>query len=105
MLTGTVVGHAGQGCFFIEQDQTRDRIFCHQRHVVREKYLHLKDRVRFNIAPNPKRPGDEMAVDVEIIWPIIARQITDKSESSKTDARRAIAKEQSPSGETTAVQK
>jgi hypothetical protein len=84
MFTGTVVGDAGRGCFFLEQDDTRDRIFCHQRFVVRKKYLHIKDRVRFNLVPNPLKPGEEMAVDVEIIWPIIARQT---------------------SGETTAVQK
>lgn len=77
MITGTVVNAIGAGCWAIEQDQTRDCIFCHQRCVVRRKFLHVNDRVRFNLAPNPRKPGEEMAVDVEIIGLNVARQTSD----------------------------
>jgi cold shock CspA family protein len=76
MLTGRVVSEVvrGRGCWFIEQDHTRDCIFVHQKHVVRRKFLHINDRVQFNLAPNPIKPGEVMAVDVEIVGVTIALQ-------------------------------
>jgi len=79
MFTGTVVNAIAEGCWAIEQDETRDCIFVHQRDVARRKFLHLKDRVRFNLAPNPRKPGEEMATDVEIIGLRIAIQVSDKA--------------------------
>jgi cold shock CspA family protein len=76
VFTGTVVSDVGKGCWFIEQDHTRDCVFVHQRHVVRRKFLHLNDRVKFNLAPNVLKPGEIMAVDVEIIGLMIARQVS-----------------------------
>lgn len=82
MLTGTVVSEIrpGKGCWFIEQDYTRDCIFVHQRSVVRKKFLHLKDRVQFNIGPNPFRPGETMAIDVEIIGVTVRAETAVKHE-------------------------
>ena len=74
MFSGVIVSPAGQGCWFIEQDLTRDCVFVHQKHVTRKKYLHLNDRVQFDLAPNPLKPGEMMAVDVEIVGLTIARQ-------------------------------
>jgi cold shock CspA family protein len=74
MFTGIVVSSGSRGFWFIEQDNTRDCIFCHQNNVVRKKFLHMNDRVRFNLAPNPRRPGEMEAVDVEIIGLTVARQ-------------------------------
>ena len=76
MLTGTVINSVGAGCWVIEQDATRDCIFVHQRNVIRRKFLHENDRVRFNLAPNPRTPGEDMAVDVEIIGFTVARRIS-----------------------------
>lgn len=76
MFTGIVVAVSGRGYWFIEQDQTRDCLFAHQRDVVGTKYLHLNDRVRFNIAPNPKSATELMAIDVEIVGVTIARQVS-----------------------------
>lgn len=76
MFTGIVVAASGRGYWFIEQDQTRDCLFVHQRDVVGKKYLRVNDRVRFNVIPNPQSKScstDHMAVDVEIIGLTIAR--------------------------------
>ena len=75
MFTGIVVAASGRGFWFIEQDQNlRDCIFIHQNSVVGKKYLRVNDRVRFNLAPNPRKVGEMQAVDVEIIGLTIARQ-------------------------------
>lgn len=76
MFSGIVVQPAGQGCWFIEQDLTRDCVWVHQRYVVGKKFLHLNDRVRYNIAPNHRKIGEVMAVDVEIIGLMITRQVS-----------------------------
>jgi cold shock CspA family protein len=78
MLTGLVVQKGGNGFWFIEQDFTRDSHFVHQRSVVKRKFLHVGDRVRFNIAPNPYKSGETHAVDVEIIGITIARQVSER---------------------------
>jgi len=74
MFTGTVTTNGGRGSWFIERDHTRDSVFCHQRSVVDRKFLHVNDRVEFDLAPNPLKPGETMAVDVRIIGLMIARQ-------------------------------
>jgi hypothetical protein len=74
MFSGIVAEEVGRGCWLIEQDQTRDCIWVHQRFVIRRKFLRVNDRVRFNIAPNPRRPDEVMATDVEIVGISVARQ-------------------------------
>lgn len=82
MLTGIVVSDLGRGCWFIEQDLTRDCVFVHQKYVFRKKFLHVNDRVRFNLTPNPIKSGEVMASDVEIIGLTIARQVNDPAVKS-----------------------
>jgi cold shock CspA family protein len=77
MLNGTVVNSVGAGCWVIEVDGTRDCVFVHQRYVVRRKFLHENDRVRFNLASNPRTPGENMAVNVEIVGFTVAIQVSD----------------------------
>jgi hypothetical protein len=77
MLRGTVVSDLGKGCWFIEQDLTRDCIFVHQRYVVGRKFLHLQDRVTFQIIPNTMKPGEVMAGDVQIVGLRVAHQASD----------------------------
>jgi hypothetical protein len=76
MFNGIVVSDSGRGFWWIEQELTRDCIFVHQNNVVGKKFLHVNDRVKFNLAPNPKKPGEMMAVDVQIIGLTIARQVS-----------------------------
>lgn len=74
MFTGTVVNAVGRGCWVIEQDATRDCIWVHQRHVARRRFLHVNDRVKFNIISNPRKPDEVMADAVEIVGLMVARQ-------------------------------
>jgi hypothetical protein len=76
MYTGLVIDVVGRGCWVIEQDQTRDCIWVHQRHVKGRKFLHVRDRVKFNIIPDLRKPNAVMADEVEIIGLMVARQIS-----------------------------
>jgi hypothetical protein len=73
-ITGRVDAQIAQGCWIIEQDQTRDGIFCHQRNVIKRKFLRPDDRVRFRIVASPRKPGEVEAADVEIIGHTVAMQ-------------------------------
>lgn len=75
MFTGIVVQESGRGYWWIEADATRDCVWVHQQYVVGKKFLHLNDRVQYNLAPNPRKPGSMMAVDVEIVGVTVARQV------------------------------
>ncbi len=79
MFEGTVLQTIALGCWLIEQDLTRDCVFVHQKFVVGRKWLHVKDRVRYNLAPNPRREGEMMATDVEIIGLTVAIQRAEKT--------------------------
>lgn len=73
-FTGRVDAQIAQGCFMIEQDGTRDGIFCHQRNVIRKRFLRPDDRVRFRLIPSERKPGTVEAVDVELIGHTVAMQ-------------------------------
>jgi hypothetical protein len=77
-FTGIVAEVLGHGCWLIEQDLTRDCIWVHQRYVVRRKFLHLNDRVRFSLITHVKTPNEVMADEVEIIGLTVARQVSDQ---------------------------
>jgi cold shock CspA family protein len=76
MFTGTVVECLGRGCYLIEQDETRNCVFAHQRNVYRRKFLHVNDRVTFTVSPSTHKPGAEEATDIQIIGLTIARQVS-----------------------------
>jgi hypothetical protein len=76
IFSGLVVQCLGQSCFLIEMDETRDLIFAHPKFVRGRKYLHLHDRVRFQTMPNPRRDGELMAFDIEIVGLMITRQVS-----------------------------
>jgi hypothetical protein len=72
--TGRVDVRIAQGCWIIEQDRTRDGIFCHQRNVIKRRFLRPDDRVRFRIIPSERKLGEVEAVDVELIGHTITVQ-------------------------------
>ena len=75
MPTATVVSEEkGRPYWFAEQDLTHESVFIHIKCVKRERYLHAGDRVRFDLAPNPKHPEKMQAVNVEWIGAEIAIQ-------------------------------
>ena len=82
MLSRIVTDHVASGCWLIEQDFTRDCVFVHQTNVVRRKFLHINDRVRFHKVPNPRTPGEDMAIDVEIVGITVVRQVSDRAVQS-----------------------
>ena len=75
MFIGTIVAESDKGYWFAEQDVTHESVFVHHRQVVRGRYLHIGDRIRFSLAPNPSKPDKLWAVDVEFIGIQIARQV------------------------------
>ena len=76
MYEGTIVSVSGRGYFFAEQDHTHSAVFVHQKDVAHRRYLHVGDRIKFNIIPSLARPGQMQAADVEWIGFVVARQIS-----------------------------
>jgi cold shock CspA family protein len=74
MFQGTVVTEGGKGWWMVEQDGTHLSLFVHHSSIRSQRYLHVGDRVEFNVAPNPKKPGYMQAVEVRHIGRQIARQ-------------------------------
>lgn len=73
MFDGIVV-FEGKGWWIVERDITSESVFAHHSKILRNRYLHVGDRVRFEIEPNPQRPGQNRAINVEFLGHIIARQ-------------------------------
>jgi cold shock CspA family protein len=73
MLTGLVV-FEGQGWWIVECDNTSEAVFTHHSKVLHNRYLHVGDRVRFESEPNPRKPGQNQAINVQFIGHVIARQ-------------------------------
>jgi cold shock CspA family protein len=57
---------------FIREDQTGQDIFTHVSGFTAKVASPKGSRVRFHLAPNPRRAGDPMAVDVE---PLVASAV------------------------------
>jgi cold shock CspA family protein len=74
MFTGTIISAPGRGVCWCEQDATHTSTFVHISQVADRRVLHVDDRIRFDIAPNPARPGQVMAVNVTWIGRVVARQ-------------------------------
>ena len=72
MFSGTIITTGGRGFWWCEQDATHTSVFVHQSRVADRRVLHLGDRIRFEIAENPERPGQTMAVNVTYIGKVIA---------------------------------
>jgi len=63
----------------VRQDITHTSVFVHISQVADRRVLHLGDRIRFEIADNPERPGKTMAVGVSYLGHAVARQISDRT--------------------------
>jgi cold shock CspA family protein len=74
MFYGTVVTASNRGFWFIERDDDHRSIFCHQRNVLKHRYLHVGERVRFDTQPSKTQPDDIEAIHVEVIPVTIAVQ-------------------------------
>lgn len=73
-VTATVVWASGKGYWFAEVDSTHESVFIHVRNVKGRRMLRLDDRVRLDIAPNPRIPGETHGVNVEYMGHCVVRQ-------------------------------
>jgi cold shock CspA family protein len=78
-MTGTITADSGRGFFWAETDSTSQSVFIHLNQVKDRRQLHPLDRVKFDLEPNPKKPGEMQGVRVEYIGRVIARQIAGES--------------------------
>jgi cold shock CspA family protein len=75
MLTGTIVTESnGKGWWIVECDGTSECLFVHHSEVANNRYLHIGDRIKFDSVPNPRKPGQNRAINVTWIARTIARQ-------------------------------
>jgi cold shock CspA family protein len=75
MLNGTIVTESnGKGWWIVECDGTSECLFVHHSQVAHNRYLHVGDRIRFDSAPNPRKPGQNCAINVEYVGRVVARQ-------------------------------
>jgi cold shock CspA family protein len=74
MFNGTIVLEGGRGWWIVESDGTSETLFAHYSKVLHNRYLHVGDRVRFESEPNPRKPGQNQAINIEFIGRVIARQ-------------------------------
>jgi hypothetical protein len=75
MRTATVVYDSGRGYWFADADSDHERIYIHQRDVIKKRFLKVNDRIRYELAPSDKHPGEVRAVNVEVCGRVIARQV------------------------------
>lgn len=73
-MTGTITSDSGRGFFWCEADITHQSLFVHQSQVKNRRHLHVNDRVKFDVEPNPRRLGELQGVRVEWIGFVVARQ-------------------------------
>jgi cold shock CspA family protein len=76
-MIGIITFESGKGYYFAETDDTHQSIFLHQNFVKDNRVLHVGDRVRFNVEPNPRKPGSLHGASIEYLAHIIARQVSD----------------------------
>jgi cold shock CspA family protein len=74
MFQGTIVTDSGRGWWIVEQDLTHTALFVHHSSVANHRYLHIGDRIKFSIEPNPMKPGYSHAVNVEYVGLVVAIQ-------------------------------
>jgi cold shock CspA family protein len=72
-VTAIITFESGKGYYFAETE-TNLSVFIHQNFVNNQRALHIGDRVRFTLAPNPKKAGGVHGVDVEYLGHVTARQ-------------------------------
>lgn len=78
MYEGIVSFVSGKGWYFAENLTNHSATFVHQADVENQRYLKIDDRISFDLAPNPARPGKVKAVNVKYLGHIIARQTSGK---------------------------
>lgn len=76
-MQGTIIT-SGRGFWFLVCDGTDETLFLHHTEVVGNRYLRENDRIAFEVAPNPRKPGQRMAVHAQWIGRLIPQDTTTK---------------------------
>lgn len=74
-MTGIIIRDSGRGFYWAEAEDTHQSVFIHQNDVKDQRVLHVGDRIRFDLAPNPARPGQFHGARAEYLGHIVARQL------------------------------
>ena len=75
-MLGTIVLASDRGFRFAEADSTHQSIFIHQLNVNRRRFLHVNERIKFDLARSIIKPGEVEAINVEWIGTVVAHQIS-----------------------------
>jgi cold shock CspA family protein len=76
MATATVITPTTRGVCWAEQDETHASIFIHVAYVEQNRILYPDDRIEFDIADNPLKPGRKMGINVRWVGRVVARQVS-----------------------------
>lgn len=76
LMEGIITFESGKGYYFAETEETHQSVFIHQNFVNDHRVLHVGDRVRFTLEPNPRKPGSLHGASVEYLAHVIARQVS-----------------------------
>lgn len=74
-MTGIIIRDSGRGFYWAEAEVTHLSVFIHQNDVKDNRVLHVGDRIRFDLEPNPMRPGQVHGARVEYLAHVVARQV------------------------------
>lgn len=76
-VTAIVTVENDKGFVWCETDVTHQSVFVHQSEVENQRVLHVRDRVEFELGPNPRKPGQVCGLRVRFLGHIVARQVSD----------------------------
>jgi hypothetical protein len=82
-MTGIIIRDSGRGFYWAEAEATHQSVFIHQNDVKDQRVLHIGDRVRFDLEPNPARPGQVHGARVEYLARVVARQVSGAAGGSR----------------------
>ena len=77
MIQGSIITESNKGWWIVEQYITHTALFIHHSSIPDQRCLHVGDRVQFEVAPNPRRPGKFHAINVKYVGHTNARQTGD----------------------------
>ncbi len=73
-MLATVTWSSGRGYWFAETDESHQAIFIHQRHVKGRRVLRVNDRVKCDVVPSDRKPGEYEGQNAEWVGICVARQ-------------------------------
>jgi cold shock CspA family protein len=75
MQEATVTFVSGKGWYFARLANDT-AVFIHANNVENQRFLKVDDRVSLDLVPSPKKPNQQMGVNVKYLGHTIARQVS-----------------------------